>query len=114
MNPGKLDITLYRGTRFSITLVFTDAETGDPLDMTTYAPFKAEIRHVSRRTLIATISATLDEVDSNKVNLEVEPAITADLALTQNSPHKWGFLDSQSALWFAGSAKVEPSIPEYV
>lgn len=113
MNPGILDITLHRGTRFSITLVFEDYETGAPIDMSVYAPFKSEIRHVSRHTLIAAITATVDENDSSKVNLEVDPEITGEMSLTSSSPHKWGLLDSQSALWFKGRATVESSIPEY-
>lgn len=111
--PAVIPIEIPRGNRFAVTLAVTDGLTGDEIDVHSLGPWRGEVRHYSRATLVATITIETDADTPNLLFLSIEPAETLDLALTQHALHSWDAIDASGEPWFKGPVTVGPSITEH-
>lgn len=108
MTPGTLDITLYRGSRFSETLEIVDTDTGLPFDLTSYGPFYGEVRAGEGSPVLVTIAATLTATPTDGLlNLVADVAVDVPLRTL-----RWGIIDHDSQMWIVGKANIESKIPE--
>lgn len=83
--PVKVKRTLWRGDTRTWTHVFTDTETGDPIDITGWV-FVSQFREdLDRGAIIATATCTITD-GPNGVMTEVLPAAQADLLPGQTDP----------------------------
>ena len=108
MTPGTLDITLYRGSRFSETLEIVDTDTGLPYDLTSYGPFYGEVRAGESAPVLVTIAVTLTAKPTDGLlNLEADVSIDVPLRTL-----RWGIIDADGQMWIVGKAKIESKIPK--
>ena len=84
--PAKVTRKLWRGDTRVWTHVFTDTETGDPIDLTGYT-FLSQFRDdLDRGTVIATATCVIDVDPTTGVMVETLTAAQADLLPGQTDP----------------------------
>lgn len=112
MTPGTLPIgdklKIHRGTSEALELIFTDDETGDPIDLSGMS-FVAQVRLTSRSDVL--FNMVVDETDlaNGVVTLSWTKALTDNIPIAKYA--RWGLLDATDQLWIEDTCEILDRTP---
>lgn len=106
--PNDKKLVIYRGGGDSLRLVFTQTDTGDPIDMTGRT-FTSQVRDRSKGPILLDMTVTEVDLENGTIDLSWTPEDTASLPTRRA---RWGVVDDTGVYWVDDYVDLKAQIPQ--